>query len=210
MTKRKCCERCSRPIAYCYCQGLELAKNCTKIIVLQHPSERKHPLNTARILALGLDNCELIRGENFANNDYLNQQIAVNRDNCWLLFPGENARTPAQVREASAERNTPPLIIVLDGTWRKARKIWHLSPNLQSLPLVALNEVPESNYRIRKAPKAGQLSTLEAVSSLLIGLGQSTGSLKPMEQAFHRMIDLQIEAMGMETFRQNYPHFIEE
>ena len=207
VTGRKCCNRCLRPLAYCYCQSLEPTENRAEIIILQHQSEQKHPLNTARILTLGLDNCLLLKGEDFTAHDDLNRKIAANTGNCWLLFPGEHAQTPAEVSAESIEKGSTPLIIVLDGTWRKARKIWHLSTNLHKLPFVALNDLAESNYRIRKAPKAGQLSTLEAVAALLTGLGQSPDSLKPMEYAFVKMIDMQIETMGADTFRQNYPQF---
>ena len=38
-----------RPESQCYCQGLVVETAKLEIIILQHPSERKHPLNTARI-----------------------------------------------------------------------------------------------------------------------------------------------------------------
>ncbi|WP_461538157.1 tRNA-uridine aminocarboxypropyltransferase [Spongorhabdus nitratireducens] len=210
MTKRKCCARCTRPEAYCYCSGLEPVNTCARVVILQHPSEQKHPLNTARILALGLNNCQIIRGEDFTEHDELNALLEANRGNVWLLFPGEQACSPEDVRATSVASGNAPLVVVLDGTWRKASKIWHLSRNLQQLPKVALTDIAESAYRIRKAPAKGQLSTLEAVSTLLHELGQSSGSLQPMQQAFHRMIDLQIKAMGQDVFRRNYPQFAQE
>jgi DTW domain-containing protein YfiP len=53
-------------------------------------------------------------------------------------------------------------LVVLDGTWRKSRKMLHLNPLLRRLPRLSLEDVPASNYLIRKAHKVGQLSTLEA------------------------------------------------
>jgi DTW domain-containing protein YfiP len=59
---------------------------------------------------------------------------------------------------------------VLDATWRKSRKMLHLNPGLQTLPRLALEDVPASAYRIRKAHAPHQLSTLEAVAHALVQL----------------------------------------
>ena len=58
-------------------------------------------------------------------------------------------------------------MVVLDGTWRKSRKMLHLSPWLQGLPRLSLEGALPSAYLIRRAHKPGQLSTLEAVAHLL-------------------------------------------
>ena len=47
----------------------------------------------------------------------------------------------------------PLLLIVPDGTWRKARKLLYLNPLLDALPRVTLGQVPPSRYRLRKAPE---------------------------------------------------------
>lgn len=39
--------------------------NQTHVLVLQHPEEHMHPLNTARLAVLGLQNAELLIGESF-------------------------------------------------------------------------------------------------------------------------------------------------
>jgi DTW domain-containing protein YfiP len=60
-------------------------------------------------------------------------------------------------------------LVLLDATWRKARKMLALNPLLQALPRWGLCELPPSRYAIRKAQRPEQRSTLEAAC---LGLGQ--------------------------------------
>ena len=46
----------------------------------------------------------------------------------------------------------------------------HLNPLLQQLPRLALSDMPASNYKIRKAHRPDQLSTLEATCAALVQL----------------------------------------
>jgi DTW domain-containing protein YfiP len=95
------------------------------------------------------------------------------------------------------------LLIVPDGTWRKARKLLYLNPLLEALPRVTLWAVAPSRYRLRKAPEPGALSTLEAVVEALNVLEQPArfdALLKP----FEALIEGQIKAMGAETFQRNH------
>jgi DTW domain-containing protein YfiP len=54
----------------------------------------------------------------------------------------------------------------------------YLNPLLQPLPRLALQDMPASRYRIRKAHKPDQLSTLEATCA---ALAQLEGLAEPFE-----------------------------
>ncbi|WP_417285132.1 DTW domain-containing protein, partial [Comamonas sp.] len=61
-------------------------------------------------------------------------------------------------------------LVVIDGTWRKSRKMLYLNPALQALPRLALKDVPASGYAIRKAHLPRQLSSFEATVQALAQL----------------------------------------
>jgi DTW domain-containing protein YfiP len=166
------------------------------VLLLQHPSEVNHALNTARLAALGLVNAQLVVGEVFDNLQELLDQPGYSAR---LLFPGDDAR-PLVAGSADAKAT---LLVVPDGTWRKARKLLHLNPLLAALPRVTLNDVPASRYRLRKAPAADALSTLEAVVHALRTL-EAPASFDALLRPFDALIEGQIEAMGDETFRRNH------
>ncbi|MBJ9978284.1 DTW domain-containing protein [Pseudomonas sp. S75] len=191
------CERCQRPLAQCLCPLIPTLPSRTRVLLLQHPSETGHALNTARLAALGLCNAELKVGEVFES---LAQWLATPGYRPVLLFPGEQA----QVVTDYGHRKAPPLLLVVpDGTWRKARKLLHLNPLLQALPRVTLGEVGPSRYRLRKAPAAGALSTIEAVVQALNAL-EAPACFDALLQPFEALIEGQIQAMGSETFQRNH------
>ena len=57
------CPRCMRPQSHCLCELIPQLASRTRVLLLQHPSEVNHALNTARLAALGLTNAHLVVGE---------------------------------------------------------------------------------------------------------------------------------------------------
>lgn len=187
------CARCQRPQRHCLCSLIPSIASRTSILILQHPSEAGHALNTARLAALGLVNAQLRIGEVFEDlplDDGLDS---------YLLFPGDNA-APLTDLAATAK---PLRLIIPDGTWRKARKLLHLNPRLASLPRVALPEGLTSRYRLRKTSMPGALSTLEAIVVALTAL-ESNGRFDALLRPFDALINAQIEAMGPAVFQRNH------
>lgn len=103
----------------------------------------------------------------------------------------------------SAEDPRPLLLVVPDATWRKARKLLYLNPALQALPRVTLSGGGVSRYRVRKAPTAEALSTIEAVVQALNEL-EGEGRFDALLRPFEALIEGQIRAMGEETFARNH------
>lgn len=192
------CPRCLRPQSHCLCELIPHLDSRTRVLLLQHPSEVNHALNTARLAALGLINAELLVGEVFEDLDRL---LSPPGYQARLLFPGDEA----QLLQASvaSDENLPLLLVVPDGTWRKARKLLHLNPLLAQLPRVTLPEGAVSRYRLRKAPGPGALSTLEAIVQALEILEPPT-SFAPLLRPFEALIEGQIEAMGADTYQKNH------
>lgn len=190
---RQHCPRCQRPLSHCLCALIPSLASQTRVLILQHPSEAGHALNTARLAALGLTNAELRVGEAFGDipaDDGLEN---------YLLFPDENA----VLLEELAATAHPLRLIVPDGTWRKARKLLHLNPRLAAMPRVGLPTGLISRYRLRKAPMPGALSTLEAIVAALNAL-EGAGRFDPLLRPFDALIEAQIEAMGMDVYRRNH------
>lgn len=83
-------------------------------------------------------------------------------------------------------------LIVLDGTWRKSRKILYLNPLLQQLPRLSLRDMPASHYRIRRAQAPDQLSTLEATCAALAQLEGDAEKFQPLLAAFDGFVAQQL------------------
>ncbi|WP_263260839.1 DTW domain-containing protein [Pseudomonas sp. RIT-PI-S] len=185
------CARCQRPEGHCLCALIPQLPSQTRVLILQHPSETAHALNTARLAALGLANSELMVAEQVAPSLW---QAGAART-C-VLFPGEGATPLAPSEE-------PLQLLVLDGTWRKARKLLHLNPELAALPRVSLPAPQPSRYRLRKAPAEGALSTIEAIVQALEIL-EAPASFQALLAPFEALIEGQIRAMGEDTYKRNH------
>ncbi|MCU1778193.1 DTW domain-containing protein [Pseudomonas sp. 14P_5.3_Bac1] len=190
------CSRCLRPVTHCLCALIPSLDSRTRVLLLQHPSEVNHALNTARLAALGLNNAQLVVGEVFEGLPTLLNPPGYQAR---LLFPAEDA----QPLQAYTPTDEPMLLVVPDGTWRKARKLLHLNPLLAALPRVTLAEGAVSRYRLRKAPGPGALSTVEAIVQALQVL-EAPASFDALLKPFEALIEGQIAAMGEEVFRKNH------
>ncbi len=95
--------------------------------------------------------------------------------------------TPEQLRDPSKVR-----LVVLDGTWRKSRKMLHLNPLLQRLPRLELQNPPAPRYLIRKAQQSHQLSTLEATCAALAQLEGNAETIAPLLTAFDGFVAQQL------------------
>jgi len=84
-------------------------------------------------------------------------------------------------------------LVVLDATWRKSRKMLYLNPMLQHLPRLSLSEMPASHYRIRKAHKPDQLSSLEASTYALMRLEHNEAKYLPLIDAFDGFVEQQMQ-----------------
>ena len=191
-------DSCKRPASHCLCALIPDLPSHTEVLVLQHPDEVDHALNTAHLAVLGLRNATLWVGEVFAA---LPGWLAQPGYRTCLLFPGEQARSVAAFGSDGDGR--PVRLVVPDGTWRKARKLLYLNPALADLPRVTLADAPPSRYRLRKAPMEGSLSTLEAIVAAL-NLLEAPADYAALLKPFDALIEGQIAAMGEDTFRRNH------
>ena len=190
------CSRCLRPATHCLCPLIPSLDSRTRVLLLQHPSEVNHALNTARLAALGLNNAQLVVGEVFEDLQTLLNPPGYRAR---LLFPADDAQ-PLTTYAPSEE---PLLLVVPDGTWRKARKLLHLNPLLAALPRVTLAAGAVSRYRLRKAPGPGALSTVEAITQALQVL-EAPLSFEALLTPFEALIEGQIAAMAPGVFAKNH------
>jgi DTW domain-containing protein YfiP len=176
------CPQCRRALRTCVCALARAVPHEVQVLILMHPMEVHEAKGTGHLLHLCLPRSRLLVGECL---DAAVLQQALYGD--WgeaagtgprhsvLLYP-ETAQQDAALGLAAAAPLPMPCepsrlrLVVLDGTWRKSRKMLYANPALQALPRLALHDTPAGRYAIRKARLPGQLSTFEAVTLALAQL----------------------------------------
>ncbi|NOI13329.1 tRNA-uridine aminocarboxypropyltransferase [Vibrio hepatarius] len=196
------CSQCGKSQKACICKWIQRLTSNVELVILQHPSETNRPMGTARILKLSLANSHYFVGEDFSEHEALNQLLSDHQYHHFILYPGEGALTHNQVAD-KLDNGEKVRVILLDGTWKKAYKMWQLSSNLHTFPLIKLPEDLQGNYRIRKAPSDNSLSTVEAGYHIL-SLLQPEHDFSPLIESFNQMIEFQIKQMPPGVFEKNY------
>ncbi len=159
-----------------------------------HPLEVHEAKGTGHLLHACLPHSRLLIGERFEAG-LLHQALhapwepGARPRHSLLLYP------ETDVQNTSLGLIQPPALpapwpcqpevlrlVVLDGTWRKSRKMLFINPGLQSLPRLALSETPASAYAIRKAHAPGQLSSFEATALALARLQAWPPDAAPVRQ----------------------------
>jgi DTW domain-containing protein YfiP len=167
--RRAQCPTCLRAASACICHWIRRVDSHASLLILQHPMETANAKNSARLLHLCLPGSTLVVGETF---DKLGALLEGPRQPVLLYpdTPGDRSLgIPPPPPFAPVPADTV-MLVVLDATWRKSRKMLYSNPALQALPRLALTDVPTSHYLIRKAHAPGQLSTLEATAYALARL----------------------------------------
>lgn len=123
----------------------------------------------------GLNECEeCVEREEF--------EIAVPSGSV-LLFPSESSI------DVDAVNFEVKNLIVLDGTWAKAKRMYMENPWLRLLPHVRLNVDKLSLYgEVRTQPKAGYLSTIESIIYAMKAVGEDAEGLDGLLEVFESMV----------------------
>ena len=195
-----------RPQSTCICQWITPTAHGVEVVVLQHPLEVGNAKGSARLLCLSLPHSWMVTGEVFDRQELqalltapLQPQAAAHSPKHAILLypdtpqdpalsmPAPPVLAPTLLRDPSQFR-----LIVLDGTWRKSRKMLYLNPLLQQLPRLSLRDMPASHYLIRKAHSPDQLSTLEATCAALMQLEGRIDQFQPLLRAFGSFVAQQL------------------
>jgi DTW domain-containing protein YfiP len=192
--KRLACSRCLRPQRSCICGWITPLEPAVEVLILQHPLEVANAKNSARLLQLSLTGSRLVVGEIFEEQALRALLDASAARHSILLYPespddkGLGLATPPALDQALLNAPAQLRLVVLDGTWRKSRKMLYLNPLLQQLPRLSLHNPPASRYLIRKAHGPGQLSTLEATCHALMQLEQDESKYQSLLTAFNGFV----------------------
>jgi len=162
---RNYCGECQRPLPACICTLITEIDNDIHVIVLQHPLEVKQAKGTVTMLAKSLTKCSVFFGEDFTHNTELHQLLKVYQQTTFLLYPSEQAKV---VSKNIASNEQVKCLVLLDGTWKKAYRMFMLNTFLHDLPHLTLPSSIEGDYQIRKTNKNSALSSLEACTHALM------------------------------------------
>ena len=142
---------------------------------MQHPQEQDALLGSAQILAASLPQAEVVVGLSWRNLAHALGQEGVDVQRWAVLFPDSESDGDQVTGRGGVVSSPSSLegIVVLDGTWSKAKTLWWRNPWLLKLKRMTLKPGQPSIYgRMRAEPRREFVSTLESVAAALTLCGE--------------------------------------
>lgn len=148
-------------------------------------------LGSAQILTASLPQAKLVIGLSWPNFAAALGEEGVNPKKWAVLFPDKEAEGEGAVgrRGQVIEPNALEGIVVLDGTWSKAKTLWWRNPWLLKLNRLTIKPSEPSIYgRLRAEPKREYVSTLESVAAALTLCGEPPEIEAQLKRVFRTMV----------------------
>lgn len=161
------CNHCGLPTVNCICGKPAKLTTKAQFWILSSKREFIRPSNTARVLKLiNPASTKVFLWERTKPPEELVSLIKQNSYDPYILFPAEAKELKSREVEFKP-REKIPAFILLDGTWKEARKILRKSNYLKDLPLLTLRTEFKSSFNLRRGAQEGNLCTIEAAIEIL-------------------------------------------
>ncbi|MEK7486404.1 MAG: tRNA-uridine aminocarboxypropyltransferase [Planctomycetota bacterium] len=187
------CVFCYQIQENCFCQFISSISTTVPFVLLQHWKEQYRSSNTGRLLPLTIPETPCFTTANWEQLDAFGRCLESYQP--YLLYPSEQAVTLSQFQEIRKKSPRPVCIVLLDGTWRQAKRLRQRLNTLSRLPCLRIDPVDPSVYQLRKQAQSHHLSSIEAVIHLMKAL--SCADPRPLEQLFEILVQRGLRARGI-------------
>ncbi|MRR14863.1 MAG: DTW domain-containing protein [Deltaproteobacteria bacterium] len=172
------CPRCGLRREICICAILPTVPTRTEFVILRHIAESRRPSNTGRFVLLALPNSRMIA---CGGGDRIGLSLP---DDEWLRAPGTCLLWPDG---PGSKLIRPERIVVLDATWRQARRLFARTPALSTLPRLVLPAPAHARDRLREQHRPDGMSTLEAVAAAVAEI-EGAKAAEPLERLYDEVV----------------------
>ena len=174
------CLRCYMRREICICPILPTVQTRTEFLILRHIAEAERPSNTGRLAALALPNSRVFScgGGDRLGFSPPDEQI-LQKSGTWLLWPDGIS---SDIPDAPPDR-----VVVLDATWRQARRLYARMPVLWTMPRLALPAPAQYRNRLREQRRSDGMSTIEAVAAAVARL-EGAEVAEPLEKLYDEVV----------------------
>ncbi|REL27560.1 DTW domain-containing protein [Thalassotalea euphylliae] len=177
------CERCQLAEVNCICALRTSATTEANFVIMMHDAEVLKPSNTARLIADVVPNTQAFIWSRTEPNPALLKLLADPQYFPVVIFPAQYAAEPRTVlinqmpdlTQSEFTQGKTPLFILLDGSWREAKRMFRKSPYLDKFPVLSITGASDEqmgNY-IREAEVENQFSTAQVAAQVLALNGEA-------------------------------------
>ncbi|WP_435276306.1 tRNA-uridine aminocarboxypropyltransferase [Psychrobium sp. nBUS_13] len=188
------CDDCRIALKFCICQYKPTCHSKAAFLLLMWDDEVLKPSNTGRLIADLINDTHAFIWRRTEIDETLLALINNPDYQPYVVFPAAYAHEEQTVVHHVNNIAAPakqPLFILLDGSWREAKKMFRKSPYLSQFPVLSINlDTQSERYRLRKATGDDRLATAEVAAHVLRSFGEEENG---------NLLDL-----WFDTFNQRY------
>lgn len=160
------CLGCYLPASSCLCSDKPNVKAAAVFWLLTHNDEYYKPTNTGRLIIDSIQDSRVFKwSRTDPDPDFMNALSDQAYAPC-IVFPSGDSHQERMV-ESTAFAGKTPAFIILDGTWRQARRMFRLSRYLDHLPVIEPSSGAVSRYQLRQSAEEHHLCTAEVAAAIL-------------------------------------------
>ncbi|WP_144391607.1 tRNA-uridine aminocarboxypropyltransferase [Pleionea sediminis] len=161
------CDVCQLKVSHCICNDISPMDSSVEWILIYHRDEVFKPTNTGKLIAQQFPNhTHAFLWDRIDPNPELISLLNAPDRSCYLIFPAEPDSGRVIVNSISP-LPTITTFVILDATWRQARRMFNRSQWLSHIPALNLSPDEAATYSTRQAAHKHYLSTAESASLAL-------------------------------------------
>lgn len=176
------CPWCLLGELFCTCEHRQYLNTSANFMLIMYDDEVLKPTNSGRLIADTVPNTSAFLWSRIEPNKQMVEMINDPQYQPLLIFPAQYAQEgqlvvehidqvthavecdKLEINSDTTKNKKIPLLILLDGSWRQAIKMFRKSPYLHELPLLSFNPETLATYELRKGSHDFQLSTAEVAA----------------------------------------------
>lgn len=185
------CSTCHRPTVACVCDRIVTYETARRVLILQHPQEKDAVLGSAQLLTASLPKAKIVVGLSWKNFAHALGEEDADPRRWAVLFPDREGAGDRVIGRGGVviEPSSLEGIVVLDGTWSKAKTLWWRNSWLLKLNRLNLKPGQPSIYgSLRAEPRRELVSTLESVGAALTLCGEPAEIEAGLKRVFRTLV----------------------
>ncbi|QIR16170.1 tRNA-uridine aminocarboxypropyltransferase [Shewanella aestuarii] len=186
------CNYCLLGTQFCTCHLRQALQTSISFLLIMYDDEVLKPTNSGRLIADLVPDTHAYIWDRTKPNDDMMALISDDKYQPFLVFPqqyleqGQAVVGQVNINDIAGKI---PLLVMLDGSWREAIKMYRKSPYLHTMPVLSFSPEILATYALRKGSHDFQLGTAEVASLALEACSEPLNA-----QVLSKWFDLFVES----------------
>lgn len=164
------CNFCLLGEQFCTCHLRQALQTSISFLLIMYDDEVLKPTNSGRLIADLIPDTHAFIWDRTKPNIDMMALLSDDKYQPYLVFPQqylEQGQAIVEQVDINTTCDKTPLLVMLDGSWREAIKMYRKSPYLHTMPVLSFTPEMLATYSLRKGSHDFQLGTAEVASLAL-------------------------------------------